>query len=134
MKRIAFLGSGSLAIDLCERVQLWNQYEVAGFIDGNCEKGSMINGLPVLGNDDDVIDLYKSGVFDCIYIAIGYLKYEIRENKDYFNWNIYSALVKVNKAFYIIYNIVEIFLKMKLQKYLQKLKILKILNICKFIL
>ena len=78
MKRIAFLGSGSLAIDLCERVQLWNQYEVAGFIDGNSEKGSVIAGFPVLGNDDDVIDLYHGGVFDCIYIAIGYLKYEIR--------------------------------------------------------
>lgn len=79
MKKIAFLGSGSLAIDLCERVQLWNQYDVAGFIDGNCEKGSVISGFPVLGNDDDVVDLFKSGVFDCIYIAIGYLKYQIRE-------------------------------------------------------
>ncbi len=80
MKRIAFIGSGDLAIDLCERVVLWNQYEVAGFIDGSQEKGAIINGYPVLGNDDDVISLYKEGVFDCIYIAIGYLKFQVREN------------------------------------------------------
>lgn len=79
MKRIAFIGSGDLAIDLCERVILWNQYEVAGFFDGSQEKGTIINGYPVLGNDDDVISLYKEGVFDCIYIAIGYLKFQVRE-------------------------------------------------------
>lgn len=79
MKRIAFLGSGDLAVDLCERVQLWNQYEVAGFIDGSCEKGTLIQGLPVLGKDDDVVDLYKKGVFDCVYIAIGYLNFKVRE-------------------------------------------------------
>lgn len=79
MKRIAFIGSGDLAIDLCERVVLWNQYEVAGFIDGSQEIGSVINGYPVLGNDDDVTCLYKEGVFDCIYIAIGYLKFQVRE-------------------------------------------------------
>ncbi len=79
MKKIAFLGSSDLAIDLCERVQLWNQYVVAGFIDGNCEKGTLIHDLPVLGNDDDVVELYKKGVFDCIYIAIGYLNFKVRE-------------------------------------------------------
>ena len=79
MKRIVFLGSDSLAINLCELVQLWNQYEVVGFIDGNREKGTIINNLPILGNDDDVINMYKSGTFDCIYIAIGYLNYHVRE-------------------------------------------------------
>ncbi len=77
--KIAFLGSGSLAIDLCERVLLWNQYEVAGFIDANSEKGTTINGFPVLGNDDDVIQLYREGVFDCIFIAIGYMTFQVRE-------------------------------------------------------
>lgn len=79
MKKIAFLGSGDLACDLCERVVLWNQYEVVGFIDGNCEKGTMIKGYPVLGNDNDVVNLYEEGVFDYIYIAIGYLKFQVRE-------------------------------------------------------
>lgn len=79
MKRIAFIGSGDLAQDLSERVVIWNQYEVAGFIDGSQEKGKLICGYPVLGADDDVIDLYKNNVFDCIYIAIGYLKFDVRE-------------------------------------------------------
>ena len=79
MKKIAFLGTGDLAVDLCERVQLWNQYDVAGFFDGNCEKGTLIGGFPVLGSDDDVVDLYNSGTFDCIYIAIGYLNFQVRE-------------------------------------------------------
>lgn len=79
MKRIAFIGSGDLAIDLCERVVLWKQYDVAGFFDGSREVGTLICGYPVLGNDDDVIDLYRQGIFDCIYIAIGYLKFQVRE-------------------------------------------------------
>ena len=79
MKRIAFLGTGDLAIDLCERVQLWNQYEVVGFFDGSLETGTVVCGFPVLGDDDDVEDLYKKGVFDYIYIAIGYLNFQVRE-------------------------------------------------------
>ncbi|MBP5505165.1 MAG: hypothetical protein J6X89_03585 [Bacteroidales bacterium] len=79
MRRIAFLGSGDLAVDLCERVRLWNQYEVAGLIDGSIEKGTLVNGISVLGNDDDVISLYNEGAFDCIYIAIGYLNFQVRE-------------------------------------------------------
>lgn len=79
MKKLAFIGSGSLAVDLSIIVREWQQYEVVGFIDGNCEKGTLINGFPVLGNDDDVINLYKEGVFDCIFIAIGYLKFSVRE-------------------------------------------------------
>lgn len=79
MKKIAFIGSGDLAKDLCERVILWKQYDVAGFIDGSCDKDTIINGYPVLGDDDDVIQLYKDGIFDYIYIAIGYLKFQIRE-------------------------------------------------------
>jgi sugar O-acyltransferase (sialic acid O-acetyltransferase NeuD family) len=79
MKKLAFLGSGELAMDLAQRVKLWQQYDVVGFIDGNLEKGSRINDIPVLGNDDDVVTLYQNGLFDYIFIAIGYLKFEVRE-------------------------------------------------------
>lgn len=79
MKKIAFLGSGELAIDLSQRVKLWNQYEVVGFFDGNCKKGTLLNGIPILGNDDDVVCFYNEGVFDCIFIAIGYLNFAVRE-------------------------------------------------------
>lgn len=79
MKRIAFLGSGELAIDLCQKVKLWNLYEVIGFIDGNHEKGSRVSGIPILGNDDDVIHLYHDGAFDFIFIAVGYLRFSVRE-------------------------------------------------------
>lgn len=79
MKKIAFLGTGSLAINLSDTVIEWNLYDVAGFIDGNCQKGAIINGLPVLGNDDEVVDLYTKGSFDCIFIAIGYLNFKTRE-------------------------------------------------------
>ncbi len=79
MKKIAFLGSGTLAVDLSKSVNEWQQYEVAGFIDGNFGKGTIINGFPILGNDDDVINLYNDGVFDGIFIAIGYLKFSVKE-------------------------------------------------------
>ena len=67
-------------------------------------------------NDSNLIIVNRMGLFFFIFFGgwtiifsilfdgrLKDLKYEIRENKDYFNWNIYSALVKVNKAFYIIY-------------------------------
>jgi sugar O-acyltransferase (sialic acid O-acetyltransferase NeuD family) len=77
--KIAFLGTGYMAEELCEMVEMWNLYEVAGFIDGNTPKGSLVNGYRVLGNDDDVLELYGKGIFDCIFIAIGYTKFDIRE-------------------------------------------------------
>ena len=61
-------------------VNEWKQYEVVGFIDGNCQKGTLVNSYPILGNDDDVLDLYSNGIFDCIFIAIGYLNFKVREN------------------------------------------------------
>ena len=79
MKKIAFLGSGALAVDLSDTVVNWNLYEVAGFIDGNCRKGTLVNGYPVLGNDDDVVSLYSDGAFDFLFIAIGYLNFSVRE-------------------------------------------------------
>ena len=79
MKKIAFLGSGALAVDLSDTVVNWKLYEVAGFIDGNCVKGTLVNGYPVLGNDDDVVTLYNNGSFDFLFIAIGYLNFSIRE-------------------------------------------------------
>lgn len=79
MKKIAFLGSGALAVGLSNSVKEWQQYDVVGFIDGNFEKGTIVNGFPILGTDDDVINLYNEGCFDCIFIAIGYLKFSVRE-------------------------------------------------------
>lgn len=79
MKKIAFLGSGDLAKRLSDTVQSWNLYEPVGFIDNNCEKKTLINGFPVLGSDDEVQTLYNQGVFDCVFIAIGYLNFNIRE-------------------------------------------------------
>ena len=79
MKRIAFIGSGELAKDLSYKVKLWNQYEVVGFIDGNCTKGTLIDGLPVLGSDDDAVSLYNQKLFDCIFIAVGYMNFQVRE-------------------------------------------------------
>lgn len=79
MKRIAFLGSGSLAIGLSDTVREWKLYEPVGFFDGNTETGTIVNGLPVLGDDDDVLNQYNSGIFDCIYIAVGYLNFKVRE-------------------------------------------------------
>lgn len=79
MKKIAFLGSGELAVDLSNMAKDWNLYEIAGFIDGNREMGSVVNGYPVLGNDDDVVGLFKKGVFDCIFIGVGYLNFKVRE-------------------------------------------------------
>lgn len=58
MKRIAILGTGGFARELSTLVQDINKvaptYELIGFVDGSLPKGTLVNGYPVIGNDDEV--------------------------------------------------------------------------------
>lgn len=80
MKRIAFLGSGALATELSKNVREWNLYEPVGYFDGSIEKGTIIDGLPILGDDGDVVEQFNKGLFEYLFIAVGYLKFQVREN------------------------------------------------------
>ena len=55
------------------------EFEFVGYFDEIEPAGNVINGYPVLGKVDDAIQLYQTGVFDCIFIAVGYTRFDLRE-------------------------------------------------------
>lgn len=58
MKKIAILGTGGFARELAALIHDINAvsptYDLIGFVDGSLAKGTLINGYPVIGNDDEI--------------------------------------------------------------------------------
>lgn len=58
MKKIAILGTGGFARELATLVQNINAviptFDLIGFVDGSLSKGTLINGYPVIGNDEEI--------------------------------------------------------------------------------
>lgn len=58
MKKIAILGTGGFARELVTLIQDINAvsptYDIIGFVDGSLAKGTLVNGYPVIGNDDEI--------------------------------------------------------------------------------
>lgn len=81
MRRIAIIGSGAFGIQIKNSVHLDSvePFEVIGYFDDYQEKGRIIEGYPILGNLEEVVEKYKKGLFDCVFIAIGYKHFAFRE-------------------------------------------------------
>lgn len=58
MKKIAILGTGGFARELTTLIQDINAfsptYDIIGFVDGSLPKDTLVNGYPVIGNDDEI--------------------------------------------------------------------------------
>lgn len=58
MKKIAILGTGGFARELVTLVQNINAviptFDLIGFVDGSLSKGTLINGYPVIGDDEEI--------------------------------------------------------------------------------
>ena len=56
--KIAILGTGGFAREMATLIQDINNkdsiYELVGFVDNSIEKGTLINGYPVIGNDEEI--------------------------------------------------------------------------------
>lgn len=56
--KIAILGTGGFAREIATLIQDINKkdsiYELVGFVDNSIEKGTLINGYPVIGNDEEI--------------------------------------------------------------------------------
>lgn len=79
MKRLALIGSKDFAKQIREFAEEGGEYEVVGYFDDFEEKGTIIEGLPVLGKFQEAEAVYQQGVFDSIFLASGYNNFQFRE-------------------------------------------------------
>ena len=72
MKKLAIIGSGDLGIQIAHYASSNMGYKVVGFFDDYAKKGSVVNGISVLGKLSEIKTIYSNSVFDEIVIGIGY--------------------------------------------------------------
>lgn len=82
MKKLAIIGAGDLG-KLVAHHALDAEFEVVGYFDDTIEKGKIIQNHTVLGEIDSIEDAYRNGIFDCLFIAIGYKHLDFR-------WKLFS--------------------------------------------
>lgn len=70
-KKILILGSGGHAKVVADTIEQSGEYQIAGFVD-NVNTGHVYLNYSVIGNDDQLQELYYSGI-TCAAIGIGYL-------------------------------------------------------------
>jgi len=73
MNRIILLGGGGHAKVLIDLIKTAGHYEIAGILDKQLKIGSEVAGIPVLGNDDFLPELYSKGIKNAC-IAVGSIK------------------------------------------------------------
>ena len=83
MKRLALIGTKDFSEQIVSFAQQTGIFEFVGYFDDLVDKGTIINGKPVLGKVTDAIVLFQEGLFDCIFEGIGYTRFDLREY--YFN-------------------------------------------------
>lgn len=77
MRKLAILGSGDLAEQIAVLAVQTGQFEIVGFIDQSI--GTHSASYPIIGTDDDVLNLYESRQIECISIGLGYAHFSLRE-------------------------------------------------------
>lgn len=72
MKRIAIIGSGHLGQQIAYHIHHDSNDKVIAFFDEFQPVNTIIDDIPVIGGNNDVITKYQQNEFDAILIAIGY--------------------------------------------------------------
>ena len=80
MKKLALIGSKDFAHQIRSFAAQTGEYEVVGYFDDFSSKGTIIEGLPILGKIEDIIPSYEKNVFDCLFFAAGYNNFKFRED------------------------------------------------------
>lgn len=73
MKKLILLGGGGHARVLIDLIRECNEYDIAGILDPEIEKGAEVSGISVLGRDDMLLELFDRGIKD-VCIAVGSIK------------------------------------------------------------
>lgn len=79
MKKLAIIGTKEFAKQITDFAIQTGDFEVVGYYDNIEPKGSIVNGCPVLGTVLDAVEGYREHVFDEIFIAVGYTRFDLRE-------------------------------------------------------
>lgn len=94
MEQIILIGGGGHARSVADSIRGLGKYEITGIIDRQPRKGEMSDGIPFIGADDDLQEIYDAGVHHA-FVAIGYMgRGHVREH-------IYENLKQI--GFYIPY-------------------------------
>jgi sugar O-acyltransferase (sialic acid O-acetyltransferase NeuD family) len=70
MTAILIIGGGDHARVVMDAIRAADEYTLAGIIDVTCRAGDAVEGVPVIGTDDDLPRLRAEGADACV-IAIG---------------------------------------------------------------
>lgn len=79
MKKLALIGSKELALQMTEFANNTGEFKVVGYFDDFEEKGKLITDAPILGKIDEIEELYSIGLFDELFVAIGYSNFTFRD-------------------------------------------------------
>ena len=72
MEKILILGMGGHAKSLVDAIEREQKYEIAGYIVNDCNDTEADILYPILGNDDDLPELFLQGIHNAA-IGIGFL-------------------------------------------------------------
>ncbi len=95
MEKIILIGGGGHANSVADSILRSGRYEIVGFVDHKHKKENMLGTISFIGKDDDLAELYRSGIRNA-FITVGYLGKENPRER------IYSRLKQIG------YNIPEI--------------------------
>jgi sugar O-acyltransferase (sialic acid O-acetyltransferase NeuD family) len=80
LKSLAIIGSNDLGKLIAYHAQK-SGWEISGFIDNFKEKGSIIEKFgKVLGKENEIESLHRSGLFELIIVGVGYTQFEYRQS------------------------------------------------------
>lgn len=80
MKRLTLIGTKEFSEQIISFANRTGEFEFVGYFDDIVEKGTIVNGKPVLGRVEESLEKYRQGVFDCIFEGIGYTRFDLREH------------------------------------------------------
>jgi len=79
MKKLAIIGSGDLGRQLAHLAKLTKQFTVVGFFDDYETKGTIKDGVPILGELADIFPMFTAKLIDCLVLAVGYKHFDFRK-------------------------------------------------------
>jgi UDP-perosamine 4-acetyltransferase len=82
MKKIILLGGGGHSRVLIDLIRICNEYDIAGILDPQIEKGAKVSDIRILGKDDILTELFAEGIKD-VCIAVGSIKDNIKRRMLY---------------------------------------------------